>query len=223
VEVQVLGAQVGEDRQVEGAPADSVEGQGVGGDLEYGRSDARVDRFAQERLNADRLRCGVVQVVGAADRADLDVDRSQPGGRVASRLEDRRQQLGCAGLTVSSGDPDQGKLTGWMPEQGGGEVSQDGPGTPRLDLETSDAGCGGQWRLGRDGNGAALQGLLDEGAAVTPEAWDCDEQVARYDPSRVEGDSGQGRSGVTVEQARVRYLCNEGCDGGQGRPPGLTP
>ncbi len=182
VELQVLVAQVREDRRVVGDAADPFGGETVGRRLEDGRPVPAGGHRPEQRLESERARGRHVIRCPLAARSDPGLDGPDQTGRDTGRLEGRRRQERRRRLAVGPGHPDDGQLVARVaipPGRGRRECSR-APVDDELE-----AGDPRDRSLDDRRDGAGGRGGDEVVVAVGMVALQRDEHVAGSDPSGV--------------------------------------
>ena len=142
VELEVLVAQVGEDRDVIGDAPDAIESQPVRGGFDDRGPITGFDHGQQSPLEARRLRRRDVLGVCAANQADLQLGCGKHAGGDPGGLQDRRGQERGRGLAVGAGDAHHSDLAARVPVPPGRGDGQSRAATVDHDLRRRQSGDG---------------------------------------------------------------------------------
>ena len=183
VELEVLVAQIGQDRDVVGDSAHAFEREAVRRRLDDGEGVPGLDHGPQRGLELGRLRGRHVLAIGGALGPDLELHRAEQAGRAAGCLERGGGERGRRALAVRARDPDHAQLAARVAVPPGCGV---GEGRARAldhqlrqrvgDVVLDDRGCG-----------TAGSGGVDEVMTVDVLAADGDEQRSGLDRPTVLG------------------------------------
>ena len=217
VEIEVVAGEVGEDRDLEAAPEDALQAQGVRGHLEHAVGAARVDHLLEEMLEIRGFGSGADGFLHAV--GDPVLHRAQEAHRARSRAQHGVYEVGRGGLSVRPRDSHELETIGGMAQERRGELRE---GHARVrDLEPRPARLG--LGLGDDAERALLPSGLHVGVAVLRVAADGHEEGARRDPARVVGHVGDETVALAGEH-RARQERGQGAEvHGRASPLGLGP
>jgi hypothetical protein len=126
VEVEVVAAQVEEDRDVEDDSVDATEHERVAGDLHRARLDLLLDHHREESVQVGRLGSG--QRGLDVDAVDPRADRADHGGRDTGGLQRQLREPRGGGLALGAGHGDQPQVVRRLSVDARGERAEHGAG-----------------------------------------------------------------------------------------------
>ena len=126
VEVEVLGREIGEDRDVDLVAADLPERERVRRRLEHAPRAAGDEQLGKELLYLHRLLRALARFVLPLVARELEVHRRGEAGALATRLEHVGYQVHGGGLPIGPGDADDPQLARRMIEDLRREISERG-------------------------------------------------------------------------------------------------
>ena len=184
VELEVLVAQVRQDRCVVGDRPDAIRRQAVGRRLEDRGPVARLGHRPERVLQVRGARRREVFRVGLAEPADLRLDGPDEPGRQPRRLERRDGEERCRRLAVGAGDPDdaEGPARVAVPPRRGV-----GQGRPRRGHDELRQRALGHGTLDQGGSRAARRSVVEQVVAVDALAPDRHEERPGPEAARVVG------------------------------------
>ena len=186
VEVQVLGAEIGPHRQLEGDLVEPPQGQPVGARLEHDMLDTSVREAGEQRLHLGRFGAGEVPLERQLLVAQADAGGPNEPGLVLPREQVMEQERG-RGLAVGAGDADHPHAFRRVAVEGGCELGDGAAGI--VDVEVGHPGDGGRSGAFADHRDrAARHRVGHEGVSVDEQAGPGHEQGAGGDLVAVLGD-----------------------------------
>ena len=196
VEVEVVAAEVGEDRDVEDHAVDAAHHQRVAGHLHRAHVDAALDHQREQPVQVGRLRRGQRGLHVLPE--DAGPDRPDDGARDARRQQPALEEPGGRGLALRAGDADHPQLLGRAAVDLGRDPAQD---LARLLARRRRAArrraVVATLRVGEDGDGAGGRSVGDVGDPVGARARERGVQVSGPDALRAQGDPADDGAGVT--------------------------